>query len=343
VLTRTLGRTGLDVSIAGLGCGGPSRLGMRRGASESDAANVVAAAIDSGVTMIDTAESYGTEGAVGRAIADVDRDSLVICTKKGVRRPGPFRVTAPFTDEQWRLRRYARPMLQPAQLRTALEHSLRRLRTDRVDVYMLHAPLPDELGYCLDALVPEMLKLRDEGKLRFLGISEMFAGDLTHDMLSAALPTETFDVIMVGFHMLNQSARRSVYGPIAETRTRAGSIHASITPGTLNMFSVRRVFSDPARLRDTMRALLAAGELEPNTIDDPDDPLAWVLRDSDAATIMHAAYRFCAHEPGVDCVLTGTGNVDHLRENINAINKPPLPTHIHQRLITLLGDVVTEP
>ncbi|MCX7677542.1 MAG: aldo/keto reductase, partial [Alteraurantiacibacter sp.] len=60
------------VSVVGLGCGGHSRLGMARGASEEDAARIVSHAIDRGVTFIDTARAYGTEGAVGRAIRGYD-------------------------------------------------------------------------------------------------------------------------------------------------------------------------------------------------------------------------------------------------------------------------------
>src|SRR5438045_1616979 len=78
----TLGRTGLKVSVAGLGCGGPSRLGMRDGASEEQCAGIVRRAFDLGVNFLDTAESYGTEGVVGRALAGAAREKIVISTKK---------------------------------------------------------------------------------------------------------------------------------------------------------------------------------------------------------------------------------------------------------------------
>src|SRR5688572_20558738 len=74
----TLGRTGLQVSVAGLGCGGFSRLGMSSGRSEAEAADVVRTALDLGVTYIDTAEAYGTEGAVGLAIGGRQRDEIVV-------------------------------------------------------------------------------------------------------------------------------------------------------------------------------------------------------------------------------------------------------------------------
>ncbi len=83
----TLGRTGLKVSVAGLGCGGPSRLGMRNDPqTASNAIALVKLAMDLGVNFIDTAQTYGTEPIVGKAIAGVPRDRLVISTKKPCRR-----------------------------------------------------------------------------------------------------------------------------------------------------------------------------------------------------------------------------------------------------------------
>ena len=77
----TLGRAGLKVSVAGLGCGGNSALGLARGNSEADAIAVVRRALDLGINLLDTAKIYGTEVAVGKAIKGRPRDSVVICTK----------------------------------------------------------------------------------------------------------------------------------------------------------------------------------------------------------------------------------------------------------------------
>ncbi|HMF49825.1 MAG TPA: aldo/keto reductase, partial [Candidatus Saccharimonadales bacterium] len=78
----TLGRTGLRVSVVGLGCGGPSRLGMRNDAQSADnAVALVKQALDLGVNFLDTAQTYGTEPILGKAIAGVPRDRLVISTK----------------------------------------------------------------------------------------------------------------------------------------------------------------------------------------------------------------------------------------------------------------------
>src|SRR5665213_1299155 len=78
---RPLGQTGLTVSVAGLGCGGNSRLGLGRGASVEECVAVVRTAVDLGVNFLDTAEAYGTEEIVGAAARFYDRDRLVISTK----------------------------------------------------------------------------------------------------------------------------------------------------------------------------------------------------------------------------------------------------------------------
>src|ERR1700729_1706255 len=84
----TLGRTGLRVSVAGLGTGGFSRIGI--GQSEDHAVRIIREALDLGVNLIDTAAVYGTEAVIGRALRDVKRDSVVVCTKasKPVNDPG---------------------------------------------------------------------------------------------------------------------------------------------------------------------------------------------------------------------------------------------------------------
>ncbi len=101
-----LGRTGLRVGVAGLGCGGFSRLGLGNGGSEANAIRVVRTALDLGVNLLDTAAVYGTEDVVGQAITDVPRAQVVIATKAQAnrgdtgtagrnRRRQPARVAAP--------------------------------------------------------------------------------------------------------------------------------------------------------------------------------------------------------------------------------------------------------
>src|ERR1044071_6901523 len=120
----TLGRTGLKVSVAGLGCGGPSRLGMRSGGGgEANAIAIIREAIDLGVNFIDTAENYRTEGVVGKAIAGIPRDRVVISTKKTL----PAR-------EDYNLEK---------EFQRGVEQSLKLLGTDYIDIYHLHGVEPD--------------------------------------------------------------------------------------------------------------------------------------------------------------------------------------------------------
>ncbi len=119
--TRTLGRTGLQVSQAGLGCGGNSRLGLAYGKDLAHAASVVRSALEMGVTIIDTAHYYQTEPAVGMALKEWPggRDDLVISTK------------GPYLDSEGKL-------LSPADFRQNLEKSLRDLGLETIDIYLIH-------------------------------------------------------------------------------------------------------------------------------------------------------------------------------------------------------------
>src|SRR5262249_49341052 len=77
----TLGSTGLKVSVAGLGCGGNSRIGLGTGLSEAQSVALVREALDLGVNFLDTAASYGTEQVIGKAIRGRPRAAVVISTK----------------------------------------------------------------------------------------------------------------------------------------------------------------------------------------------------------------------------------------------------------------------
>ena len=303
--TVRLGRTGLEVSVAGLGCGGHSRLGTGTGHDESHAVRVVQAAMDLGIDFIDTARVYGTEPAVGKAIRG-RRDQVVISTKVG---PG-----------------FGETLLGPRELTEQLEKSLKALGTDYVDVFHLHGVRPEQYPHCLEHLVPEMYRQREAGKIRFLGVTETFIRDPQHRMFQQALPDDHFDVIMVGFSMLNPSARARVF---AQTLDR--------DVGTLIMFAVRRALSQPQALRELLSGLVADGTVDASLASD--DPLGFVAAHPDVESLVQAAYRFCRHEPGAHVILTGTGDVAHLEANIASIQAPKLPDEVADRLDALFGDI----
>ncbi len=301
----TLGRTGLTASVAGLGCGGFSRLGLGTGHSAEHAVGIVRHALDLGVNLIDTAAVYGTEDVVGAALQGVPRDRVVVCTK----------ASKPAGD----------PAFSADKVIESLEASLRRLRLDHVDVFQLHAVPPAAYDHVRDNVAPALLRQREAGKFRFLGITETAPNDPEQIMLNRAAQDACWDTAMVAFHLMDQVARTQVF-----PHTLANRI------GTLMMFAVRSIFARPAQLADTIRGLAAKG-LVPAALAASDDPLGFLTHPDGASSLTDAAYRYVRHEPGVDVVLFGTGDAAHLRTNIASILKPPLPDADRARLRTLFS------
>jgi hypothetical protein len=130
---------------------------------------------------------------------------------------------------------------------------------------------------------------------------------------------------MVAFHMMCQNARQAVF-PLTQAHRL----------GTLLMFAVRSIFARPAQLAAALRELAAAGQV-PAWLAESDDPLGFLVHPGGADSLTDAAYRFARHEPGVDVVLFGTGDVAHVRANIESILKPPLPAADRARLAELFG------
>jgi len=157
--TRTLGSSGLAVSAVGLG---GMYLSIRDRPSEDDAVRTIHAALDAGITFIDTADAYcldqrdigHNERVIARALRDKQGARAVVATKGGLERP----------NGAWT--RNARP----AHLREACERSLKALGVPRIDVYQLHAP--DRATPFADS-VGELARLRTEGKIAHVGLSNV--------------------------------------------------------------------------------------------------------------------------------------------------------------------------
>ncbi|MEE2996396.1 MAG: aldo/keto reductase [Pseudomonadota bacterium] len=297
----TLGRTGLNVSVAGLGCGGNSKIGQGKGKSRDESVRLVRRALDLGVNFLDTAEAYGTESVVGEAIRSVPRDRVVVSTK--------FHAGDVSRDR----------------LSHAVDSSLRELGTDYIDVFHLHGVKPAEYDHAIAELVPVLLRARDAGKIRFLGITETSPNDHGHTMLQRAVNDGCWDVMMLGFNMMHQVARSAVLPRTVECGI-----------GTLMMFVVRNIFSVPGRLHATIKDLAAAGKV-PYRLGDTDDPLGFLVYEGGADSVIDAAYRYVRHEPGVDVVLFGTSRIGHLESNIESILKAPLPQKDTAMLAELFG------
>ena len=303
-----LGRTGLRVSVAGLGCGGFSRLGLGRGKSEAEAVALIHQALDLGVNLFDTAAAYGTEAVLGKALAAVRREEVVIATK------APFNVSNPNSSA--------------ASAVASLDDSLRRLATDYIDVYQLHGVAPAAYDHARNVIAPALLKEKAKGKFRHLGITETAPHDPEHKMLQRAVADGVWDVAMVGFHMMHQNARKAVLPLTRQYRV-----------GTLLMFAVRNIFSRPGQLAATMQELAAEGEV-PQWLAETENPLDFLIYQGGAQSVIDAAYRFARHEPGVDVVLFGTSDPEHLHSNIVSLLAPPLPEADRARLASLFGHLV---
>ena len=300
---RPLGNTGLTVSVAGLGCGGNSRLGLGRGASFDECVAVVHTAIETGVNFLDTAEAYGTEEIVGAAVRSHDRAKLVISTKAIFR--GADETATSVTAK--------------------VEASLKRLGLDHVDIFHFHAVGPESYAHHRDVLAPALLRLKEQGKVRHVGITETGPRDPEQKMLAMAIEESPWEVIMLAYSLMNQGARRSVF-PVTERRGI----------GTLLMFVVRNIFSNDAYRRDVFAKLVEQGALDASILANG-DPLGFLVTEGGAKSITDAAYRYARHEQGADVILFGTGNKAHVRANVESILRPALPAPVIERLHATFG------
>lgn len=300
---RPLGKTGLTASVAGLGCGGNSRLGLGRGASFDECVAVVRAAVDLGVNFLDTAEAYGTEEIVGAAVRNYDRSKLIISTK------AIFRGGDETADAVTR----------------KVEAALKRLGLDYVDVFHFHAVNPNGYERHRDVLAPALVKLKEQGKVHHVGITETGPNDPDQKTLTRAVEEGPWEVIMLAYSLMNQGARRRIF----PTTERRGI-------GTLLMFVVRNIFSNAAYRRSVAAKLVEKGELDASLLSNG-DPLEFLVTEGGAQSITDAAYRYARHERGADVILFGTGNKAHVKENIDSILRPALPPTIVERLHASFG------
>jgi aryl-alcohol dehydrogenase-like predicted oxidoreductase len=218
---------------------------MSQDRGDDNAVAVVQRALELGVNIVDTSEYYGTEISVGKAIKGLPRQSLVLCTKTGAGSVAEPR--------------------DPKDLSRSLEQSLQNLGTDYIDIYQLHGVQAEEYPHVVNHLVPELLRLQTQGKIRFIGITERFETDTTHTMLQLASRDACWDCLMAGFNLLNTSARQTVF---AHSRQHG--------MGILDMFAVRHALINQENLRPVLKRLVDLGQVEADKIDLV-NPLAFLL------------------------------------------------------------------
>ena len=181
--------------------------------------------------------------------------------------------------------------------------------------------------YCdvvLNEHLPVLDKLKEQGKIRHIGSSEVSSDDGAHEWLQVALATDCFDAVMVAHNMLNQSARRTILPTCVERDV-----------GTMNIFTVRNVFKDPQRLTEVVADLKERGVLPANL--DAGDAFGGLLDDVDS--LVEAAYRYAAYAPGVSTVMCGTITLEKVAADIGYLEKGPLADETIARLERAFGHI----
>ena len=309
--TKPLGPSGLNASVIGLGAwvlGGGTVWGPNPDDSES--IRTIQEALDLGVNLIDTAPAYGwgrSETVVGQALKG-RRDKAIVATKCGLwweDNRGSF--FAHFDG---------RPMnrsLRPDTLQLEIEHSLRRLGTDRIDLYQTHWPAaPPEATPIADTMAT-LVKLRDQGKVRALGVCNVSPDELLENLRCGGIVSDQFR-----YSMLCRGAEKDIL-PLCAEKGLATLTYMSLEQGLLTgKVGMDRVFNP--------------GEFRTNDAWNPwflpinrrrilDQLAAWKdLTDKYACTLAQLVLAWTAAQPGVTHVLAGARNSTQLRENVRAAN-----------------------
>ncbi len=310
MIYRTLGRTGLKVSLLSYGSGGPSRLGQMTGKSFADQRALIFRCLDLGVNLFDTAPVYSeSESILGRILSEVPRENYIIATK-------------------WKPNTNEGGYKEISDLEESLHRSLERLRVDCIDIFQMHAVLAPHYAEDVKRYYPALLRFQSQGKIRFIGLTEDIFPDPAHETSLLALQSDTqlWDTMMIKYGILNQYAAKQSL-PLCE----------KYNVGVLNMSTVREKLSNPQQLRATIanwkqRGLIAAGSIE------DDDPLGWLIS-PEVESIVAAGYKFGADHPAISTVITGASSIEHLEENARAIEGNPLPLEAKQRLVNLFGNL----
>lgn len=305
---RRLGKTNLQVSE--LAYGAARGADGDRGEFNAN----VRAIFDAGINFVDTAAGYGTsEEALGEILQDYD--DIIVETKYC-----PYESFAPEANYTG----------TPKELTASAETSLRRLKLERIDILLGHGiRTPETLDrFMTDGCYDAMIKLRDQGKVRFLGISELSEKDGTHEILKLALPTDAFDVVMLTLNILLQTAtekilplcRKHDVGTVVMMPLNQPSEESGLVSVKAALECVRRhvehgFLPDGARYRDPD----LFGFLQPYSI--PEAALRYVL----------------AQE--VSCCCVGMSNSTRLAENLRVLDPPYLDEERLSMLAELFGGI----
>jgi aryl-alcohol dehydrogenase-like predicted oxidoreductase len=289
--TAILGRTGETVTTLGFGA-----MELRSPRLHHDQVDeLLNTVLDEGITMIDTSPDYGgSEEHIGRAISH-RRSEYFLASKCGCPVGEGVGDTPPAGLREHTFTR--------ENIRAGVEQSLRRLRTDHLDLVQFHiSPSPEVLAEH-DA-VAELLALRDEGKVRFLGMS----GTLPN--LPAQIAMGVFDAFQIPYSAVERDHEAAISDAAA-----AGS-------GTIIRGGVARGMAEPSPdYPEPFRQMMVARRerFEQTDVDD-------LLGDMSPMEFM---LRFTISHPDLHTTIVGTKNPAHLRANIEAASKGPLPPAVY--------------
>jgi aryl-alcohol dehydrogenase-like predicted oxidoreductase len=288
---RPLGRSGLVVSKVGLGC---NNFGRRIGLD--DARAVVDAALDEGVNLFDTADSYGDSEEILGELLEGRRDQVVIATKFGSDLRG---ANGPDWGAQ-ASRRY---------IRRAVERSLRRLRTDWIDLYQLHRP---DGVTPIDETLAALTELVREGKVRYIGSSNLSGWQISNaDWVARTNGLERFVSAQNNYSLLDRKVEIEVV-PACEHHGLGLLPYFPLASGLLTG-KYRRGEAPPAGTR-----LAAWGG---GVLDDPRFDVIEKLQtfaEERSVTLLDVAIGGLAAQPAVGSVIAGATSAEQVRGNVAA-------------------------
>ena len=328
---RDFGRTGVKVSALGFGCGAVGGI-MVRG-DPADQERLVARAIAVGVNYFDTAVLYGdgeSEKNLGRVLQKLKPADAIVGTKVRIPPDASGRIAETIA--------------------ASLESSLARLRLDRVDIFHLHNPITLSGGgsalsvrQVLDEVVPAFRRLRQQGKIRFLGISAIGDTAALHQVIDAGV----FDSAQVVYNMLNPSAGEALpqnypaqdYGRLFDHTKAAGVGVVGIrvlAGGALSGSAERHPIASPAP-EPIGSAMSYDADL------DRARRLMPLVKDGFAGSLTEAATRFALSHPAMGTILVGMATPQQFEDALAAVEKGPLPQAALDRLSTLRQAFSGEP
>jgi aryl-alcohol dehydrogenase-like predicted oxidoreductase len=291
---RTLGRTGLKVSVIGLGT--MVHAGHFGPMKDEDSLGAIDAALDLGVNFIDTSDAYGagySETLLGTALKG-RRDKVVLATKGGNFMVGPNRGKTNFSADH---------------IGRVMDESLQRLQTDYVDLYQLHNPSVEIIR---NGEVWELLERRRKaGKIRHYGVSINNAEEAL-----AAIEGARSATIQLEYNLLVQEpadkifplAQKENVGIIVRVPLRRGLLTGKLTPEDQQRFQ-----------GDDVRARNFAGNIFKEQLDKVD---RFRFLEKPGRSLAQAAIAFCIAHPAVGTVIPGGRNARQARENTAAAEAP---------------------